>query len=304
MFLFVLLSSALSINDDLPFDDDNLDEQNGPNKRQTRKYIQPQENETDSNATNKVKRQRLPLSQLIGVREYIFAGIALIYLLFYIFGKVSIEYQQKIIRNLFRLQLSYDFAFIQSKFMKRSNHHYEFYITGRSGYIGGIVSIAFSKRCDPIGWLIDTILRKKNNLNIDLVYAPPENLHGFIRFSSQPSHSNYSIGIKEFENAGIHCYSDLEDSTAPFIELVQSYLQKHKDTVKLIEISDMYQGDLVETGTTGARFEFEFNRASQIDEDVAKFVVALSDAFLGVVSNRELMKKNKNNRVSLMRNLQ
>ena len=298
MFLFfLLLSQGISYEDDLPFDDD--DEHQGESNNYK------EESEMEKQKAEEIEKR--PISELLGIREVVFAAIGLIYLLFYILGKKSIENSKQKVISTFNKKLSDYFFFVSDKMNKKSAHMYTFYTTGRTSYLGGLATLTFKKRCDPIGFLIDKVLRHKDTATMEIILKTT-NLYGFFNIRMKGSKKaedkgSASMPMIDINEQNYYCNSDLSESAQDLVDIFESYNAQKPDTLTLMELSDHNRFELSESGSVVARFEFQFNDMEELDEKVAQFIVEEADKFILLQRETKLMQKNSVSRKAVKKAL-
>ena len=292
MFFFLwFLFSLGKCEDDLPFEDDveelpKVDQAGNEEIEKSNKF-----QETDH------KRQKRTIMEIIGWREYIFMGVAIIYLSIFISGKRKIKSGLNSLRNTFNASLKDNFAFL-GDYKRKSNHIYEMYITGRTSYIGALISVHFKKSLDIFGILIDKFSKAKNQLIVEMI-LDAKDLHAFLNITKLTSKDRQKI-LQKYQNTraidldseDYTFHADVDKLAEPFAEKFNEFNAIKPNLLKMAEFSDMNKFELRECGDVVARFEFEFEDFSQIDKTVGDFIVEMTDSFILLQRQTKVMETN------------
>ena len=301
-FLWFFVSFTRSY-DDLPFEDDIEEIPNDPE-------AEKDANAGQSQGIKKSDRQRKSLREVIGVREYIFMGIFAVYFLVFTRGKSKINQMVSTIYNGFARSMNSSFAFVAPNFKRKTNNIYELYISGRTSYVGALISIEFKKMLDIPGIVIDTIRKKRNKFSCEFI-LDAKDVHALINFTRLTDKNREEVNkiygkMASFESndSSYSIHSDVDKLTEQFVDLFNEFNEKKRGLMTLCELSDMNKFALKDCGDVVAKFEFEFDDASEIDEEVADFVVQMADAFILLQRQTQLMEKNGVTRRTIRKSLE
>ena len=108
-------------------------------------------------STAPAETELVPWTAVMGPVEYGAAFMLLLYVVVYFIGCFRIRKELERVLRALRSMRRY-FYVVPSRFRGITRHEYQCYITGRRGYLGGLLTVQLSRRCDILGWLFDKIM--------------------------------------------------------------------------------------------------------------------------------------------------
>jgi len=296
MILCVLLVLALSDDTELPFADDETQE--NENLVENEKISKPFK--VESYIT---KESLQNMWKSFGLLELIVAIIFSIYLLIYFWSSMFSRRMFKRIHDSFQMTLGNYFSYVPSKFRAHSRHNHEIYVTGRTSYQGGQIKLSFTKRSDIIGILYDWITKSKNRLSTEFSFRTTLDHSGLIYIAKEEPSFAAILELKQipFDHPTLKCYTDLGESGEVVSKIVEKYLSQCSADFSVIEIGSTDRFGIKKSSLMVSRFEIElpFNPSNVIDSNLADLFVQASDAFISLEISKETRKKISKIRESL-----
>lgn len=306
LFAFFFIIFTYSNNsDDLPFDDDayEVDENE----------VDPTIKPTPFILTDEMKNVLMhyepkTFMNLIKLREIIVIIFIVIYILFYIYGKRSINYYIKKTVETTMNRLKTYYAAVSKRMTACSLHRYDSFSTGRTCHLGCLTTLRLTRRCDILGYIYDNFLLPKyvsrkmksnkpvdisfdnsgrSSLTLEVIIDQAQKIPLIFHISEYlPFYANkfklLKYPLAECENNRLSCYTDFEESTTIFIPIINEFLEEHPGLISLIEISDANRFELRAECRLAVCVSFnidgDFENQAFSDEAV-DFVMKLADKY-------------------------
>ena len=164
IFLIFFLSFIRCEDNDLPYDDSSPKSDDDYKDSSEEKNITPTPEPTPE--------IMIPLKDLIGIRELIVGVIFALSFIIYFVGKNNINKTIASIEEKLVPAMRKYFLIVPDYFKNVSMHESLLYLTGRSGYMGGFVTVKLSRRIDIIGYLWDKIFGNKTTITFEFLCQP------------------------------------------------------------------------------------------------------------------------------------
>lgn len=293
MFVLLLVAAlGAGAEDFIPFDDDPA--------------ITPSPDPTESPTPTPHPTPNHPpmtLLEIISPFEISMAALALVFLVFFIAGTISIRSTlKKDAKNVLN-EFDNHFSVVPKNFVKYAKHKYAIYMTGRTSYTGCLITINFSHRCDPFMYLWDLIRQNKSKLVIEFLPKPKQNVSMMFHVSSKAPKSVSMLKLEEFgvSDENLVGYTDLGNEKELFSTDINMFIEKHPKVLEFVEICDSNRHDMRRESRYVARFEFDFDAIikQNISTEVLNFALKLSDKFATLELPPDLLTKNLNLRTKL-----
>lgn len=237
----------------------------------------------------------IPLKDILGLREVIVASIILLSLLIYIIGKNNINKTMKQVQKKFATELRKYFLIVPDTFKKVSKHEFLLYLTGRSGYMGGFVTIQLSKRLDILGFLWDKIMHNDTTITYEFLCEPINQSTGI--YSARPKllkeYSPYDLAETPLPEMKLSIFSDFGSSGDKFTEMIKQYGVNHTNQILEIDMNDMNRFETRIAGRFVARFKFNVKDIDNIvDNQTIDFMMKMADSFITLELSEEAYQHN------------
>ena len=215
----------------------------------------------------------------------------LLYLIFYINGHLKIKKNMKKFSINFLKPLSNYIYYVPMHLSKRYNSVYRGYISGRTFYKGGLVTVCYPKILDPLGYVFDKLFRRKLQFYVEIIIDPKDSVCGTFIVTKFEEKQNDLEQIKL--NNEYYCFTNLETASLNMIEIVNKFTDKYPNAIKYIEINDRCRFELINCGTHVSRIDFSVNALDDVNEDFSKFVIDITDSYILNYKENSIMQKIK-----------
>ena len=266
----------------LPFSDDEIYDDSDAEESQEESDIK--ENEKDIQATPTPApppREKVPLNKLFGSRELVVLGISIIYAFIFYVGRTNVKRRvQKCYEILAPFARKY-FAVVNKKFYQKNNREYMIYMTGRTGYISGIVTLRFKRSHDILGIIYSMVNNEHEKIIVDMILNPKYEPSGVLFVGKEKPYYADDFKLKGYTIKKLQCYTDFKKERTPFVEVISEFIKEQGNLIDMIELCDNNRFEFEKTGKYVAHFEFRCIRSIQdcLNEDVFAFIMKLSDLF-------------------------
>lgn len=295
--------------DDLPFEEDvpNQDfeeAQKNQNEEQDDLSKNDDENVEAPPPPPPQEKVRVPLKDILSLREVLVAAVFVVYVIFFIVGKVRIsKKRQQVEDKVLPIIREKYFAIAPENLQKDNLHSYRCYITGRTGYQGGVVTVKFPSMCDPLGAILAAFTGKKPTITFELICKPPKPVAAVFKVANaKPEYfEQLQLKQKSFENDHkIQCYTDFGEARKQFMSKIDAFLEEHPNTIQMIELSDINEYDTKLESQYVARFEFTVPNFEFLNEKLIDFVMDLADDYVTLQLTKEASSRNEKIRDKLL----
>ncbi|KAH0796549.1 uncharacterized protein GO595_010442 [Histomonas meleagridis] len=289
IFLPFLFASEKNV--ELPFDDqepENTTQEGDPNE------VPP-----------KIKRfNYLPISTIFKIREIIMIIIVLIFISFYIYGRKSIQNIQKRALETIISSFKEYYAVIPQRFVSYSNHRFDAYVTGRTSHLGCLITFNITKRCDPIGFVYDKLLKRNSTVSFEFLISPNQKVPLLLHISSKSPKFAECLKLKRYDmiNTNLICLYDLPESLDEFLPMIEEFIKTRPNVLRLVEISDANRFDLKNECRFVVKLEFNIDKNEEIvfSDEIIKFGVSLADKLVLFEVPQEALSKMENMRKEIV----
>ncbi|OHT08280.1 hypothetical protein TRFO_04881 [Tritrichomonas foetus] len=294
-FTFLLFSFIRCEGGDLPYDDSYFTGQ---------KKIDISSGYTDDNIDNEealsskpkpTPEIQIPLMDIVGYREVVVGVIAVACIIIYNAGKNYISKKIATIGEKFAESMRRYFLIVPDSFKGVSKHEFLLYLTGRSGYKGGFVTICFSKRLDILGYLWDKIFGNKTKITFEFICEPLMQSTAIYSLGKSllREYKPYNLKETQIPELGLSVFTDFGKSSEKFNDYVREYGKRHSNVIKQIDMNDMNRFETRVAGRFVARFSFDVEDIENIvDDETIDFVVKMADAFVTLELDEEAYQNN------------
>ena len=264
MFAVILFLVSVKCQD-LPFEDD-----------------ESREETSDEGHELPITRRIVPYSEMIGITEYCVVGVALFYIVFYIWGGKNMQRELRDGSKALERLRKY-FYVVPSRFLRVARHEHRLYVTGRRGYLGGFVTVYFSKRSDILGWLLDKMMGRKTHVVFEFVCEPQNQLAAIfsLRKKILPYQKGYNMKERKIEEVRLSLWTDFGQARQPFVEAIIVYAKKRPGQLASVDLNDVNRFETNVAGRFVARFEFVVNSSlfEFFDDETIDFVMDIADKY-------------------------
>ena len=261
--MLVLLIALCAAEIDLPFDDG---------------QSQPVVEEKPAEPTHTI----IPLNQMIGPIEYGALAVAIVYIVFCIVGGRTMARELKRAEKGVEKLRKY-FYVVPSRFLGVTRHDYHAYVTGRRGYLGGFVTIHFTKRSDVLGFIYDTILGRRTRVVFEFVCEPERQLPAIFSLRKRIlyGHTSYNLKERKIDELGLTLWTDFGAARTPFVEAACEYAKKRPGRLVSIDLNDCNRFETCVAGRFVARVELNVDCSFEtfFDDETVEFVMDVADRF-------------------------
>ena len=261
--MLVLLIALCAAEIDLPFDDG---------------QSQPVVEEKPAEPTHTI----IPLNQMIGPIEYGALAVAIVYIVFFIVGGRTMARELKRAEKGVEKLRKY-FYVVPSRFLGVTRHDYHAYVTGRRGYLGGFVTIHFTKRSDVLGFIYDTILGRRTRVVFEFVCEPERQLPAIFSLRKRIlyGHTSYNLKERKIDELGLTLWTDFGAARTPFVEAACEYAKKRPGRLVSIDLNDCNRFETCVAGRFVARVELNVDCSFEtfFDDETVEFVMDVADRF-------------------------
>ena len=309
-FLFALVPWVKAYEgnaqNDLPFEDESDGQQIPAEEQQIDDDQEPQIEDEDEaveappkEELNKtVAKVKIPFKDIVSFREVIVLGVFIIYVIFYIVGKVlTSSLRKEIETKLFKYMGDKYWAVVPPTFQVDNLHNAKYYCTGRSLYKGCYIKLSQKPKADPLGLVYGIVTGAKDKIVFELILKPKSDLHAVFRVQTKKPEDYDKLYLKEnpIENSShLKVYTDLGDEKAPFVERINQFLENHPHSLVSIDLSDFNIYETRDESPYIARFEFELGSdKSLLGEELVDFIMGLADDFVSINMSPKTATKNK-----------
>lgn len=295
---------------DLPFEDEKPEATkeeviDSEEQQSEQEAVDEDENVEPPPPTPTPEKVRIPLKNILSLREVAVAASFVVYIIVYLIGKANINKKKQIIENkLFSLLREDYFAVVPDTFQRMNPHLHKTYVTGRTGYKLGVISAQFKNCCDPLGIIYAILTGKKDKLTFEFVLEPPREPLAYMRVAhSKPEYFD-QLKLKSTQlEEHMHAYNDFGDARTPFVSAITQFQENRPKTLQFIELSDDNQFETRLEGRFVAKFEFYMPDDIEdfIDADFVNFVMGIADDYITIKLGEGQRTKNLDIRKSLLR---
>lgn len=224
----------------------------------------------------------VPLKNLIGPVEIAALLIGLVYAIFFVLGGRNMSRELKNAEKGVEKLRDY-FYVVPSRFIPVTRHEYHIWVTGRRGYLGGFVTISFSKRSDILGWLWDLLRGRRTRVVFEFVCEPERQLAAIFSLRKEllSSQKTYKLEQSVIEGIDLALWTDFGVSKTPFVDAAVNYVKNHPGRLISVDLNDCNRFDTSVAGRFVARIEFEANKGLGVffDDETVDFVMDIADRF-------------------------
>lgn len=308
MFLFFLLFFSFSVEKkyvDLPFEDDEEpiieiedprviedDTEEVPDEILDDELVEPTPTPTPS--PNQVVLKPV-IPRKLGNLEIIIAGTLLFFLIFYQVRSQSIKKSVNSLTISLQNTIANNFAVSNVSFVKQSPHHFEAYLTGRTGYFGLLIQMRYRKSLDIFGFLYSEFQKKADRLVFQFIMKPFRPTPVFFHLSKDPLNFDKNLKLKSSSVAGYQCFTDLGEFKNPFVEKISTYIKDNHNSLILVEFGDRNRFETQKESEFVFQIEFNYHDGF-VDQDLNDFVIELVDSFATLKISSEHLNENRKNR--------
>ncbi|KAK8892125.1 hypothetical protein M9Y10_029348 [Tritrichomonas musculus] len=288
IFLIFLFSFIKCEGGDLPYDDSapKIDED----------YTESNEENNNITPTPEPTPEiTIPLKDLLGTREIIVGVIFFLCIIFYFKGKSNIQKSINSIEEKLAPAMRKYFLIVPDCLKSVSIHEHLLYLTGRSGYMGGFVTVKLSKRIDFIGYLWDKLFGNKTTITFEFLCSPLTQSTAIYSVRKKILHDYKPYDLKEtpIPELGLTVFTDFGIAANKLTELVKNYGNKHSNLISEIDMNDMNRFETRIAGRFVARFNFIVTDLNNIiDEETIDFMMKMADSFITLELDEEAYQRN------------
>lgn len=224
----------------------------------------------------------LPISEVIGITEYCVIAILILYAIIFVVGRASMK------KSLLKLSKSMEhfrnyFYVVPTRMQRITRHDFHSYITGRRGYLGGFITVSFSKRSDILGWIFDKITGRKTRIAFEFICEPETQSPAIfsLRHSLLKYQKEYQLQERKIDELGLTLYTDFGDAEKPFIDAILEYEKIRPKRIVSIDLNDCNRFETNVAGRFVARIEMEVSGRIEefVDHQTIDFVMNICDNF-------------------------
>ncbi|EAY17905.1 hypothetical protein TVAG_225310 [Trichomonas vaginalis G3] len=304
MIVFLLLALAVrSVDQDLPFEDETVST-DSTNQNDEQDDAENVDGPTPTPTPTPVVLHPVPLKEIMSLREVLAAGIFVLYIITFFAGraklKAKFDHFYKTCLPLFRDKY---FAIVPEIMQYENIHKRKCYITGRTGYQGGILTVEYPYSCDPLGILYSAFQNRKPTLTVELICQPLTQPNGIIRITKDKPHffDQYKLKMNQIEaDPHLKCFTDFGDVKKEFIEKVNDFLADFPRSIQMIEASDLNDYETRLESNYVARFEIILNDPEILCERLVDFIMDFADTFVTLQLSKDQLEKNDKLRNALI----
>lgn len=287
MIFLIFLLSFIRCEGDLPYDDSSPKSDDDYTERTEGNDITPTPEPTPE--------IMIPLKDLIGLRELIVGVIFILSVIIYFSGKSNINKTIASIEEKLAPAMRKYFLIVPDYFKNVSLHEHLLYLTGRSGYMGGFVTIKLSKRVDIIGYLWDKIFGNKTTITFEFICQPLNQSTAIfsVRKKLLREYKPYNLRETPIPEMGLTVFTDFGKLGVKLTEMVKDYGNKHSNLISEIDMNDMNRFETRIAGRFVARFNFVVTDIKNIvDEETIDFMMKMADSFITLELDEEAYQYN------------
>jgi len=325
LFLFVLLTksegnedSGLPFEDsDLPFEESKLsfeesnlpfdDSENIPEKEDIPETTEEEEIVKEEKEVKPTPtpppRVKIPLKKLFKVQDFACIALLVLFVVFYIFGRISNSKQaQKIIETI-SPHLSKYFAVSKAQVKKLTDHDFQAYVTGRKGYYGCLIRISFACDSDPIGLIYSMFKGQSSQISFEFVIRPRDT-NGILLVQKEKPEWVDKLHLKTRSVVqGYSCFNDFGQSKEPFITKIEEFLNANPNSIQLINLTDQNPFCTRDSSPNCAKITFKFSNnlpEFMINGEMVSFAIDIADMYATLRLEPDVQNRNKNLRISII----
>lgn len=287
MIFLIFLLSFIRCEGDLPYDDSS--------PKNDDEYTNSEEENNITPTPEPTPEILIPLKDLIGIREIIVGVILVISIIIYLRGRSNIQKAIASIEEKLAPAMRKYFIIVPDFFKNVSMHESLLYLTGRSGYMGGFVTVKLSKRLDVIGYLWDKIFGNKTTITFEFICQPLNQSTAIysVRKKLLNEYKPYNLKETPLPELGLTVFTDFGKYGDKLTEMVKNYGNKHSNLISEIDMNDMNRFETRIAGRFVARFNFIVNDIKNIvDEETIDFMMKMADSFITLELDEEAYQYN------------
>jgi hypothetical protein len=240
---------------------------------------------------------QLPISSLFGIRELFLLLMLFVYLLWFWLGYRDCRRVESRVTETIIAQLQTYYAAVPDRFVKPHLHRMDAFATGRVCHKGVLITIDLTKRCDPLGFLWDTITNHSSVLAFEFIVDPQYEIPGFFHISRKTPGFVRALNLAEFSvsDEKLKGFTDMGDHRHAFLPLFNRFIETHRGMLRLVEISDINRFQLIGECRFVARMEFQFRKKDEefvFSHEIVDFALSIADKFATMRMDADVIARN------------
>jgi hypothetical protein len=144
------------------------------------------------------------------------------------------------------------FYVVPDVFQRTTAHEFHSWVTGRSGYLGLFAKAKFTMRCEPFGWLFDTIIGRGNRLVFEFVCeTTPEQA---AVFSLRHNQFDYVRELKlpkvAVPQLSLNLFTDFGPTAQQFLDLVLAFHRRRPGVIWAVDLCNTNRFETLEAAAS------------------------------------------------------